>query len=95
MNDDQAVATKQDIQMLLDAINTIGQDSDQRFSDMDQRFKKLEDRIEESELHTRILIEDLEGRVFGANTDQFSVHTDKLENHEVRITDIEAQPVYA
>ena len=86
---------KQNSQMILDMMNLFREDVDKRFEQMNKRFGKIDERFEESELHTRILIEDLRSDILGANTDQLSVHSDKLENHEVRIGNLEEVGVCA
>ena len=83
MNDSTAVATKQDIQMLLNAMNTMGKEIEERLElKLEQ---KLEEKHEETRRHLSILIEDAEERYLLTTKDVVSLHEDKLENHEDRI----------
>ena len=95
MNDTN-VATKEDIKMILEAVNQGFKEVDERFKQVDERFKKIDKQfeavtadIEESRSYSGVLIEDLEERVLGCKKDQVSLHENKLDNHEVRITDLE------
>ena len=84
---DANVATKEDIKMILEAVNQGFKEVDERFKQVDERFEQVDKRFEASDQRTAILIEDLEERVLGCKNDQVSLHQNKLDNHEVRIRD--------
>ncbi len=87
MSNDTAGATKQDIQMIMDTLNVLN-------NKVETLDKKIEDKFEESQHYTAVLIEDLEDKLLGTNHDVISLHTDKLDDHEERVSKLETQMIY-
>ena len=79
----QSLATKEDIQMLLESMQQMGKEIEQKLE------QKLEQKHEETRRHLSVLIEDAEERFLQTSHDKISVHEDRLNNHKGRITRLE------
>ncbi len=88
MSDNTAGATKEDIQMILEAMGVM------KIELKEELMLEMDKRFEESNRYTAILIEDLNKRVLGMNDDRFSLQDDKIKNHEQRITTLESRRAY-
>ncbi len=91
---DNNVATKEDIQLLIEAMHSFGEKIDSKLDkkidglrdEMNEKFddlkEEIEERFDDAHHQTAILIEDSEDRILGGKKDEVSVHSDKLKVHD-------------